>query len=629
MAVPILDRMLRRLALPAVAAGMLAMPAHASAATLYAAQGGGVTPGCPETAPCSLNAAIAQANLAQDSDAIVVRGPLTTEGGGGPVDLADSPIELLGSGRDTSGTVIRRTGSAALVVGSQSSASGVLARSDAGTVVRALAGSTLRSLTVESTGGGTGLKVTPGGSTTRLDELFVSAPNATALQVAPSSGSVTVLTSSFLSGDVGAEARGGRLVAQRFTATAARAGLFVSSGTASLAASSGIVRMAAPGATGILVGPGGAADLQQLTIDGASGGGGLNGVHVIGASAGVRGSIVRGFESDLRHDGGALSVGTSSFANTTGPVDGSPGGNLNVDPGYFDAAAGDYRLDPASPVIDRAGSEPPGGDESPSDRLGAARVLDGDGDGLAARDMGAFEVRRPFASLVFPSVASVGVPVTFQALNPSYPGGEISGYQWDLDGNGTFETNTGGFPRVTRTYTGPARLTIGLRVLGTDGASTTVSRPLVVIDRTRPRFLFAGLTNSAFAVGFRGTALIARARLTTTFRYRLSEPATVRFVIEQAVLGRRIGVRCLPALYFRRFRAPCPRYAFRGAFTRRNRVGPAALNYTPFSGRIGYRALPLGRFRASMTATDSAGHRSYPRRLFFRIVLRSARVAYR
>jgi hypothetical protein len=41
-----------------------------------------------------------------------------------------------------------------------------------------------------------------------------------------------------------------------------------------------------------------------------------------------------------------------------------------------------------------------------------------------------------------------------------------------------------------------------------------------------------------------------------------------------------------------------------------------------FSGRLGRRALRLGRHRAVLTAVDAAGNRSAPARVGFRVVRR-------
>ena len=70
------------------------------------------------------------------------------------------------------------------------------------------------------------------------------------------------------------------------------------------------------------------------------------------------------------------------------PLTPSPGtGEISVDPMFRDPANGDYRLAPGSPSID-AGTN---GNAPATDLDGHIRPIDGDGDGTAVVDMGAFE----------------------------------------------------------------------------------------------------------------------------------------------------------------------------------------------------------------------------------------------
>lgn len=63
-------------------------------------------------------------------------------------------------------------------------------------------------------------------------------------------------------------------------------------------------------------------------------------------------------------------------------------GNLAVAPKFL-APGSDFRLQLGSPVVDKGD---PGAGTSTVDRAGRARVVDGDGDGDAVRDMGAYEL---------------------------------------------------------------------------------------------------------------------------------------------------------------------------------------------------------------------------------------------
>ena len=83
---------------------------------------------------------------------------------------------------------------------------------------------------------------------------------------------------------------------------------------------------------------------------------------------------------------------------------------------------------------------------------------------------------------VSPNPACSSGTVQFDGSASSDPDGSVVRYQWDLDGNGTFETDTGSNPHATRADYGatPAQRTTSLRVTDNSGRTATTSRALVV-----------------------------------------------------------------------------------------------------------------------------------------------------
>jgi hypothetical protein len=115
----------------------------------------------------------------------------------------------------------------------------------------------------------------------------------------------------------------------------------------------------------------------------------------------------------------------------------------------------------------------------------------------------------PSASFtVSPNPAPTGQTVSFNASASNDPDGTIANYTWDLDGNGTFETDTGSTATVTRSYASAATVTVGLRVTDNAGATGTITRNLVVTNRL-PTASFTDSPNPAVAgevVSFNGSA---------------------------------------------------------------------------------------------------------------------------
>ena len=135
-----------------------------------------------------------------------------------------------------------------------------------------------------------------------------------------------------------------------------------------------------------------------------------------------------------------------------------------------------------------------------------------------------------------------------------------------------------------------------------------------------PRLSRLALSRTRFRAAPRRPARSAtasrRLRVGTRVGYRLSEAATVRFVVHRRLPGLRARirgrVRCVkPTRALRRRGAKrCVRLRRRGAF---RRAGARGLNRFFFSGWIGRKKLGPGRYRLRAIAIDGDGKRSAPR----------------
>lgn len=141
----------------------------------------------------------------------------------------------------------------------------------------------------------------------------------------------------------------------------------------------------------------------------------------------------------------------------------------------------------------------------------------------------------------------------------------------------------------------------------------------VARDATAPRLTRVRLTRRRFRVGRAPTALVAstRAPRGTAVRYRLSEAAQVRIVVQRRRSGRHRGGRCVPGTARLGAGPRCARFTRAGTL---QRAGAPGASRVAFSGRVGPRRLRPGRYRLVLRATDVAGNRSRPVRVAFRVV---------
>jgi plastocyanin len=226
----------------------------------------------------------------------------------------------------------------------------------------------------------------------------------------------------------------------------------------------------------------------------------------------------------------------------------------------------------------------------------------------------------PLVSLVVsPNPAVTGQTVSFDASGSSDPRG-IAKYEWDLDGTGWFASDPSTTPRVSRSYTSLASLTVKVRVTNTLGLSDERSVSLVVnapsappptppapppAGTTRPVVTEFAVTNRIFRAGKASTRTTGnaakKAATGTTFKYKLSETATVKIDLQQLLPGRKMGRGAVS----------------RGTLTRTSHVGA---NSVAFTGRIGNKVLAPGNYQAVLTATNATGVASAPKTITLKVV---------
>ena len=87
---------------------------------------------------------------------------------------------------------------------------------------------------------------------------------------------------------------------------------------------------------------------------------------------------------------------------------------------------------------------------------------------------------------VVPSVPVVGQSVRLDGSLSSDPEGPLARFEWDLDGNGSFETNGGRSPVTSTSFVTPGEKFIVLRVTDERGATATVRRVINVLREPLP-----------------------------------------------------------------------------------------------------------------------------------------------
>jgi hypothetical protein len=410
--------MLRLLALPLAAAAALALAGSASADTYCVA-----APGCSGTPVGGVQGGLDAAKKHAGADTVRIGpGSYTASGLGFRYDDPSpaNPITVAGAGPGN--TTLTTSGHDSVVVLSvaSGSANNLHISVPGGLFMQGLGlqGATGRNITVD---GNAGVGATLGGGATLRGSKV-----AGDVGVDVFGGGSTVLNTAVTGKAIGVRVFGNATFTtlQRLRIDASdggnqpsATGVEVDCGRIALEDSVVYVRDALPEGTGVDATPRQCAPytpsgvvVRQSTLIG--GGAGSTGVlahstdSALPSAVEVTNSIVRGFQHPLDREASAggiayLETDASDYP-TQGNVDSNQsGGNgaltetahKTVDPKFVDEVGGNFKLAPNSALIDGGNADPLAPGESNLDKAGLPRIVDGNADGIARRDVGAFEFK--------------------------------------------------------------------------------------------------------------------------------------------------------------------------------------------------------------------------------------------
>ena len=194
-----------------------------------------------------------------------------------------------------------------------------------------------------------------------------------------------------------------------------------------------------------------------------------------------------------------------------------------------------------------------------------------------------------------PNPGGIGTTIIFDAT-----GSTGVRFLWDLDGDGSYETDTGPSQQTTKVYTGAGTIVVGLEVIDSDGSTDYTNVPVTVLaptepepeqdDVTPPVISNAFISPKAFRLGKKATPLnghISAIKRGAKLTWTLSEGANLSIKIQRCSSKR----KCKPHVT-----------------VKMHRTVAAGTRSLAFSGRIELRKLAPGGYRFVLDATDLAGN---------------------
>jgi hypothetical protein len=180
-----------------------------------------------------------------------------------------------------------------------------------------------------------------------------------------------------------------------------------------------------------------------------------------------------------------------------------------------------------------------------------------------------------FRALTVPSSGAAGRPLSFSAtLFDVWSTPLVTAWSF---GDGATANGTA----VSHTYTAVGARTVIVATRDLVGNAVGGTKGILI----RPSVLALRVSPNTF-----------RRKRPATLSFRLAAPSTVRFGVERARIGRKVGKRCVAATRANRRRATCTRYVRVGSFSRSRRSGSPRFKVPT---RVAGHLLAAGRYRLS------------------------------